>query len=158
MNIEVFSYNENKSFGYTVQLDNFLITKMNKNIEFRNEKTKSRAFINENYKLLNQLSAVFLKDLHGKLLNVDYKNKKESKDLFLLFIVELDDFFKNEYFNKIFSDYNDTNNNLMDELDECTDENRDTVQMKIDLNNKIFNEYLSPILAGKITNIIPVKN
>jgi hypothetical protein len=157
MNIEVFSYNENKTFGYTVQLDNFLITKMNKNIEFRNDKTKSRAFIDEKYKILNQLSAEFLKGLHGELLNVDYKNKKESKGLFLLFIVELDEFFKNEYLNKIFSDYNDTNNNLLDELDECTTENRGAVQMKIDLNNKIFNEYLSPILADKVANIKPVK-
>ncbi len=119
MNIEVFSFDGNKTFDYEITTDIYSISKMNKKITLIDHERKSCITISKDFKILTiNYSANFFKQLHNVFFSHKYTNKATAKKDFLKLIFHVDKFFENESFIEHFSEYNLKNNSILDTIED----------------------------------------
>jgi hypothetical protein len=139
--VEVFTYDNGKTFGYDINSGELSIRKINKHIAI--SLGNSSLSINEKYKFVCAPTANVLKNIFNYFELGQYKNTKESKIELLLFFKTLEDKILVEQNRSTFLNYSQTNESYLDILDE---KEQNSVQYKkaesdIINNNKILKKY-----------------
>lgn len=152
MKIEVFSFNNDKSFGYEIETEDFHIVKLHNYIDIRLNKIKSTISVTEKFKFRCDISSECVKTCHNLISQESYQNKKISKLLIVDFFKSVESLFQKEEHVSHFSKYNKLNNSLLDLLDE-SDIDKDINLSKIEVNNKELHDYIYPF----IIQALPIK-
>jgi hypothetical protein len=111
-NVEVFTYDNGKTFGYQLEFREFSIEKINKNIKINIE--NDSILINENNKLVYNLSAKTLKKVFILFKLGAYENIKEAKIKILSFLKDFEENILSKKHESVFLKYSQQNESYLD--------------------------------------------